>query len=377
MSNENSVVRVGVIGPGGAGRGNTLAFATRDDVEIVAAADNNERSLDALENGLRERVEGYRKDSFKRYVGEYEFIEMLNKEDLDIVGVFSPHSLHDIHVKYVLRAGCHVLVEKPMANVVGDAIAITKIAMGSGLHLVGGYQRHYENIYVTGRQAISNGLIGNLQKFEVYLAQRWGGGGWRGDPRFSGGGQPNDSGSHLQDILLWMTGLLPKEVNGTTDMKFEDEAGNLVPKFVEINSYSDVTMDNGAIGTITIVGNTSTGFEEWVVLEGDEGTLQIKGGIQFIPKGGEPRPLEYPIPDGHPESKVDQIVGLIKGEYDTNYTSGVNGIRTSWLTNSILEAGKGPEERNLVDCNAILEREGYNLQFVLDLIDECASKKMY
>lgn len=59
MANKNSVVRVGVIGPGGAGRGNTLAFATRNDVEIVAAADNNEQSLDALERGLQEQVEGY------------------------------------------------------------------------------------------------------------------------------------------------------------------------------------------------------------------------------------------------------------------------------------------------------------------------------
>ncbi len=167
MASKNGIIRVGVIGPGGAGRGNTLAFATRDDVELVAAADNSEQSLDRLENALRERVPSYKENSFKRYIGEYEFIEMLNKEDLDIVGVFSPHSLHDIHVKYALRAGCHVLVEKPMANIVGDAITTTKIAIGSGLHLVGGYQRHYENVYLTGRQAIAEGLIGNLQKFEV------------------------------------------------------------------------------------------------------------------------------------------------------------------------------------------------------------------
>lgn len=377
MASKNGVIRVGVIGPGGAGRGNTLAFAMREDVELVAAADKNERSLDALEKGLHERIEGYQENSFKRYIGEYEFIEMLNKEDLDIVGVFSPHSLHDIHVKYALRAGCHVLVEKPMANIVGDAITITKIAMGSRLHLVGGYQRHYENVYLTGRQAIAEGLIGNPQKFEVYLAQRWGAGGWRGDPRFSGGGQPNDSGSHLQDIFLWMTGLLPTQVYGTTDMKFEDEEGNLVPKFVEINSYSDATMDNGATGTITILGNTRTGFAEWVILEGDEGIIEIKDGIRLIPKGGEPQPLSYPRPEGYPRSKVDQLVGLVKGEYDTNYTSGLNGVRTSWLTNSILETGRGSDERNLVNCETILEREGYSRQFVLDLIDECASKKMY
>ena len=376
-TSKNDVLRVGVIGPGGAGRGNTLGFATRPDAEIVAAADTHEASLDALEDALQQRVEGYRANSFKRYLGEYEFVEMLNHEDLDIVGVFSPHSLHDIHTKYALRAECHVIVEKPMANIVGDAVAITKIAIGSGLHLVGGYQRHYENTYITGRRAIAEGLIGTLQKFEVYMAQRWGGGGWRGDPRFSGGGQPNDSGSHLQDIFLWMTGALPRQVYGTTDMKFEDENGNLVPKFVEINSYSDVTLDNGAEGTITILGNTHVGFEEWVILEGDEGTIEIKNGIRYTPKDGEPQPLAYPRPEGYPQGKVEQLVGLVKGDYEANYTSGINGVRTSWLTNAILEAGRGQEEKTRVDCDTLLEKEGYSRQAILALIDECASKQMY
>ena len=377
MASKNDILRVGVIGPGGAGRGNTMGFATRPDAEVVAAADAHEGSLDALENALQQRVEDYKPNSLKRYLGEHEFIEMLNHEDLDIVGVFSPHSLHDIHVKFALRAGCHVIVEKPMANVVGDAITITKIAIGSDLHLVGGYQRHYDNTYITGRQAIAEGKIGNLKKFEVYMAQRWGAGGWRGDPRFSGGGQPNDSGSHLQDIFLWMTNTLPAEVYGTTDMKFEDNDGNLVPKFVEINSYSDVKLDNGAEGTITIMGNTRVGFEEWVILEGDEGTIEIKKGINFIPKDGEPEPISYPRPEGYPQSKVDQLCGLVKGDYDTNYTSGVNGVRTSWLTNSILAAGKGPEEKNRIDCNQLIEKEGYTYQNVLDLIDLCSSRQMY
>ena len=377
MASKNDILRVGVIGPGGAGRGNTMGFATRPDAEVVAAADAHEGSLDALENALQQRVEDYKPNNLKRYLGEHEFIEMLNHEDLDIVGVFSPHSLHDIHVKYALRAGCHVIVEKPMANIVGDAITITKIAIGSDLHLVGGYQRHYDNTYITGRQAIAEGKIGNLKKFEVYMAQRWGAGGWRGDPRFSGGGQPNDSGSHLQDIFLWMTNTLPAEVNGTTDMKFEDNDGNLVPKFVEINSYSDVKLDNGAEGTITIMGNTQTGFEEWVILEGDEGTIEIKNGIKFIPKDGEPEPISYPRPEAYPKSKVDQLCGLVKGEYDTNYTSGVNGVRTSWLTNSILAAGKGPDEKNRIDCNELIEKEGYTYQDILGLVDLCSSRQMY
>ena len=374
---KNNKIRVGVIGPGGAGRGNTLAFATRDDVDLVAAADTSEDSLNALENSMREQVEGYKEDSFKRYLGDYEFIEMLNKEDLDIVGIFSPHSLHDLNIRYALRAGCSVMVEKPMANHVGDAIAVTRMAMARGLHLVIGYQRHYSNTYLTGRKAISDGLIGDIEKFDVYLAQRWGGGGWRGDPKFSGGGQPNDSGSHLQDIFLWMTGFLPQKLHGTTAMIFEDDEGNIVPKSVEINSDSEVTMDNGAVGRIKIVGNTHIGFEEWVILEGGGGKLEIKSGVHYTSNDGETQELLYDRPEGYPESKVDQIVGLVKGEYDTNYTSGINGIRTAWLTNSIIEAGKGEDGWNTVDCDLLVEQEGYDRQYVHNLIKECENKNMY
>ena len=136
-------------------------------------------------------------------------------------------------------------------------------------------------------------------------------------------------------------------------------------------------MEDGSSGKITIVGNTQIGFKEWIILEGSEGVLEIKDGIRFIPNGGEPQPLTFQRPEGYPNCKVDQIVGLAKGQYDTNYTSGINGIRTSWLTNSILETGKGPNERNTVDCDALIEKEGYSRKFLHDLIEASALSNMY
>ncbi len=304
---------------------------------------------------------------------------MIDKEDLDIVGVFSPHSLHDIHAKYALRNGAHVIVEKPMANFVGDAILMHKIAVGSKKHLVIHYQRHFSDLYVTARKLISEGLIGEVKEFEVYLAQRWGAGGWRGDPRFSGGGQPNDSGSHLQDIFLWMTGLLPKTIYGTTSMDFEDDNGNIIKKNVEIDSHSTVTMDNGAKGSIDILGNTKIGFDEWVIIIGTEGTLSIKGGKLLFRAKRKRKDEEMPLarPEGYPRSNIDNLVGLIKGEYDTNYASGINGIRTSLLTNAIILSGKGPKEKNTVLCDELLEKEGFSKEYVKELITDAESKKMF
>jgi len=376
MAKIENEIRVGVIGPGGAGRGNTMGFAGSEGVRVVAAADVNEGSLNALEDALVERFE-YEEGSLKRYVGDYEYIEMIDKEDLDIVGVYSPHSLHHIHCKYALRNDMHVHVEKPMANVVGDAITMAKIVMGRNLHLVIGYQRHYSDVYVTAKKIIQDGKIGELKKFEVYLAQRWSGGGWRGNSRFSGGGQPNDSGSHIQDIFMWMTGFLPKTAYGTTSFEFEHDDGRIEIRPIEIDCDTEVTMENGAVGTVKILGNTKVGFEEWIILEGEEGTLELKGGMRLIPKGGEPQDVPTQRPEGYPKSKVDQLVGLVRGEYDTNYTSVISGVRTSWLTNAIIESGKGPEEKNTVSCDEILEKEGYSRKFVKKLIQKAAERKMF
>lgn len=378
MSSLNKL-RVGVIGPGGAGSGRTGEFARRDDVEVVAAADTREEAFNRLEERLKEWIKDYQPGKIKRYIGEYEFTQMIDKENLDIVGVFSPHSLHDIHAKYAMRNGANVIVEKPMANFVGDAIAMHKIALGSGKHLVIHYQRHYSGLYITGRKVIKEGIIGEIKNFEVFLAQRWGAGGWRGDPRFSGGGQPNDSGSHLQDIFLWMTGLLPKSVFGNTSMDFTDDNGNIIKKNVEIDSHSDVNMMSGAEGKIDILGNTRIGFDEWVILNGTEGTLSFKGGKLLFRGKGKTEDQELPLsrPEDYPKSNIDNLIGLIKGDYKVNYASGINGIRTSLLTNSIILSGKGPEEKNMISCEKILKNEGYSIDEVKQMIAQAENNNMF
>jgi predicted dehydrogenase len=373
-------LRVGVIGPGGAGTGRTIEFARRDDIDIVAAADTREDAFNSLDERLKQAVEGYESGKIKRYIGEYEFTQMIDKEDLDIVGVFSPHSLHDIHSKYAMRNGASVIVEKPMANFVGDAIAMHKIALGYGKHLVIHYQRHFSDLYITAKNVIQEGIVGDLTGFEVFLAQRWGAGGWRGDPRFSGGGQPNDSGSHLQDIFLWMTDFLPVSVFGNTSMDFEDDNGNIIKKQVEIDSHSTVSMDNGAKGKIDILGNTKIGFDEWVIMIGTAGTLSIKGGKLLYKAKGKRKEEELalsPKPEGHPKSNIDNVIGLVKGDYKVNYASGLNGIRTSLLTNSIILSGKGTKEKNTISCDKILESEGYSKDYVKQLIAESHKNNMF
>ena len=70
-------------------------------------------------------------------------------------------------------------------------------------------------------------------------------------------------------------------------------------------------------------------------------------------------------------------MGLVKGEYQVNYTSSINGVRTIWLTNALLEAGRGPEERNRVVCEEILQKEGYSQSYVEQMIADAAANNRF
>jgi hypothetical protein len=81
--------------------------------------------------------------------------------------------------------------------------------------------------------------------------------------------------------------------------------------------------------------------------------------------------------EGYPRSNIDNLVGLVKGKCKTNYASGINGIRTSLLTNSIILSGKGPREKNRISCDEVLENEGYSMEYVKALIAEAEENSMF
>ena len=76
---------------------------------------------------------------------------------------------------------------------------------------------------------------------------------WRQKLAISCGGQLNDSGSHMIDIMLWMTGLQAKKVTAGV-RNFERE--------VDINSALTIEFTNGALGNIAVVGNCPVWWED-------------------------------------------------------------------------------------------------------------------
>lgn len=95
-------LRFGIVGCGVIGPLHAQAITSLPDVILCAVADR----VDSQAQKLANKYDGVR---------AYTSLEdMLQREKLDVVTICTPSGLHGAHACQVMRAGCHVLVEKPM-----------------------------------------------------------------------------------------------------------------------------------------------------------------------------------------------------------------------------------------------------------------------
>ena len=253
-------IRVGMIGMGGFMNVHSEALGKIPGVKVVAICDPIARN----------RANHKKHHAHMANAAEYgDYRDLLRKEDLTAVVIASPHTLHYEQIMAALKRACHVLVEKPMVCRIKHAVNVVRMVRKTGLALTIGYHRHTAGPYRYMRRVIQEGKIGKVQAIACYQGQEWKKGCkglWRQEPELSGGGQLNDSGSHLIDVMLWMTGLVADTVSAQID--------NCGTK-VDINSAICVRFTNGAVGTVCVVGD-SPGWWEDISIVGDVGALHMR-----------------------------------------------------------------------------------------------------
>ena len=185
--------------------------------------------------------------------------EMLASEELDAAVIATPHTQHAEQIRACLQAGLHVLVEKPMATTAKDARDLIQASEEAGKLLAIGYQRHGDGRFIKARELVEGGAIGEVRLIHVLMAQDIlplfrPGASWRADPELSGGGHFMDSGSHINDIILWISGLEPQRVQA-----FISQEGTLV----DVNTSLTVEFTSGAVGTMSYTSLSPDWHEEF------------------------------------------------------------------------------------------------------------------
>ena len=125
-------------------------YAGLPDVELVAVCDVRDGA--ARELGARTGARAYT-----------DYGELLRRDDIDAVSVCTPDGLHREPCELAIRAGRHVLVEKPIATTAADAEAIAAAAANAGVVLLVGHCLRFDPRYDQARQAVERGELGVIQ----------------------------------------------------------------------------------------------------------------------------------------------------------------------------------------------------------------------
>ena len=199
-------IKVGVIGCGGIGCGAHIpCYAANDAVEIKYFCDIiPERAQNAAEKYGGIAVTDYH--------------QVINDPDVVAVSVCTPNNTHPTIAIDAMRAGKHVLCEKPAAKTLEEALLMQKVQQETGVNLVIGVVNRYNGAVNEIKKMIAAGDLGDV--YHVYVSFRAhrsipGLGGLYTNKEVAGGGVLIDWGVHYFDLALYCLGEPePRSVSG-------------------------------------------------------------------------------------------------------------------------------------------------------------------
>lgn len=214
---------------------------------------------------------------------------LTNHQDAQVASICTPNGLHAQHTIQSLRAGLHVLCEKPMALTVQDCGEMIKEAERANRRLFIVKQNRFNPPVEAVKKIIDEGRLGKI--YSVQLSCFWNRNdayyenSWKGTLDMDGGTLFTQF-SHFIDLLYWLIGdiktvkSLACNFHHKQKIEFED-TGVAVIQFY-----------NGAIGTINYTVNSyKKNMEGSLAIFGEKGTVKIGG--QYLNE------LEYQCIDGY------------------------------------------------------------------------------
>ena len=280
---------------------------------------------------------------------------LLKDPTIDVVAVCSPNGWHSAHTIDGLRAGKHVLCEKPMALTAADCGNMINESLKANKHLFIVKQNRFNPPVVALKGAIDQGKLGRI--LNVQLNCFWNRNrayyenSWKGTAKLDGGSLFTQF-SHFIDLLFWMIGDI-KNVQGFH--------GNYLHKnIVEFEDHGVAILEfmSGTLGTINYTTNSyHENMEGSLTVFGEKGTVKIGGQylneldyqkidqyeITGLPKGNPPN--QYGKYQGSMSNHGDvyqNVVDVLTGK-DEIATNGYEGMKTVEIIEKIYNSSEWKE----------------------------------
>ncbi|RAV06631.1 Gfo/Idh/MocA family protein [Paenibacillus sp. YN15] len=207
-------MKVGLIGAGSISEMHLQAYAQLEDVEVAAVCD-------LIQSRAEKRALEY-----KIPLIYTDYKELLANPSIEAVSICTWNQSHEEICLAALRAGKHVLVEKPLCKTVEEANRIAEAVRETGKTLQVGFVRRYDDNAQLVKRFIDEGEFGEIYYAKASYIRRLGNpGGWFADSRRSGGGPLIDLGVHIIDLCWYLMGCpKPVSVSGNTYRKLGNRA---------------------------------------------------------------------------------------------------------------------------------------------------------
>ena len=310
MPNKTASIGIGIIGCGRiTEERHAPEYAACQGAEIVGYFDF-----------VRERAEALA----KRYGGEVfsSIEEMLACKAIGAVSVCTANATHARISIDALRAGKHVLCEKPMATTPEECEAMLAEAKRADRRLMIAHNQRFFPVHRKARELVAAGAIGRVLRAATVFGHsgpdNWsvdrGTGNWFFDKTKSAFGATADLGVHKIDLVRYLLG---EEIVGVTAMlgtlDKRDAAGN--PVSVDDNAAAIYRMASGAIATVTASWTYYGEEENGTSLYGTEGQMRIspaEGRITLRTREGDEKILDG-LTAEH-SGVMEEFVGAILAE---------------------------------------------------------------
>ncbi|MBL7750725.1 MAG: Gfo/Idh/MocA family oxidoreductase [Chitinophagaceae bacterium] len=270
---DSRPIRIGVIGCGDRGRG-LIDTATElsEKFEVVAVCDNLAFRLDAL-----------RKDfSGKNWSYYPNYLELLNKKEVEAVWIAAPLHLHYEMAVASLKAGKHVYLEKTMTYNRKQAGKLVRLCKEYPKQIFQvGHQYRYTPLYFRIRDMIEGGALGKVTQIHCRWDRNWDWRrpvpdgytdrqiNWRMYKEYSGG-LAAELLSHQIDFINWAYDTHPDEIYATGGIDFYPDGRETFDNLQAVLRYNKA----GMIGNF---GATCANEREGYIfkLKGSRGTIEL------------------------------------------------------------------------------------------------------
>ena len=345
-------VRLGFIGAGWWATANHMPLLrTRPDVEFVAVC------------GLDPKVLARCQRDFGFQHATTDYRELL-RHDLEAVIIATPPAAHVTHALAALRAGCHVMVEKPFTIYARDARAIVALAKRRRRHVLVPYGWHYRPVGQQAKALLARNPIGPVEFVVCHMASPiknlvtgrsfdYGPSSYvapapatYADPRVAGGGYAQAQLSHATGLMLWLTGLRAESVFARMS-----RPGSRVDLYDALS----VRYHGGAIGTVsgsaTLPPGTPGTFQLDIRLFGPNGFVHLdiaRDHLSWHTHAGrhETVPLEPGAAAYQCDGPPHQFIELVQGFTVQNDSSGELALRSVALLDAAYRSSRsGKAER--------------------------------